>query len=79
MKPYENRTSCHFCKTKGYLKIVKNEDANEQIRNYLNKPKNVMYSFEIENKLRCFCQNCGSYGNYNINEGLFSDGVVKEI
>lgn len=80
MKPYENRTPCKFCGTKGYLKIIKNEDTNNQIRKYLNEPKNVMYCFELDPPvLRCYCQECGNYCEYRVQEGLFSDGVVKEI
>lgn len=84
MKPYEKRTPCKFCGTKGYLKIIKNEDTNNQIRKALirevERKCGVMYCFELDPPLvRCYCQECGNYGNYRVEEGLFSDGVVKEI
>ena len=80
MKPYENRTACKYCGKKGYLKIVKNNSTNDIIRKKLNEPKNVMYSFELDPPmLRCLCQNCGEYHNYFVKEGLFADGVIKEI
>lgn len=84
MKPFENRTPCKFCGTKGYLKIIKNEDTNNQIRKYfineLERKIGVMHCFELDPPiLRCCCQECGNYCEYRVQEGLFSDGVVKEI
>lgn len=80
MKPYEKRTPCKFCGTKGYLKIIKNEDTNNQIRKYITKPKNILLVFDPDQPiLRCYCQICGNYCEYFVQEGLFSDGVVKEI
>jgi S-ribosylhomocysteine lyase LuxS involved in autoinducer biosynthesis len=80
MSPYENRTECIACKTKGYLKIVKTDKSKKVIESFLNRPKNIMYSFKLESEMvMCYCQNCGNVSNYNVQEGLFSDGVIKEI
>lgn len=75
--PYENRTKCYSCKTKGYLKIIKTENTNTDIVRYINDMK---YVFNLEPpRLECLCQNCGIISSYSICAGLFVDGVIKEI
>ena len=60
MNPFESRASCSKCGIKGYLKIIKNEDTNNQIRKFLNEDKNIMYNFELNPPiLNCYCQECG--------------------
>jgi hypothetical protein len=78
--PYEKRTSCKYCRAKGYLKIIKNENTNETIRRYLHETKSILLTFDInEPRVECYCQLCGNYSNYYVEEGLFADGVIKEI
>jgi len=80
MNPFESRASCSKCGIRGYLKIIKNEDTNNQIRKFLNEDKNIMYNFELNPPiLNCYCKECGNYAEYHVQKGLFLDGIVKEI
>lgn len=79
--PYENRTKCYSCKTKGYLKIIKNENTNEYIKTAL-ESELIDYRlvfFDFIRRLECMCQKCGHIDYYDVEEGLFVDGVIKEI
>jgi len=75
--PFSNRTSCRYCGKKGYLKMIQNDNTNNDIVSYIYCEK---YTFNPEPpRVECFCQNCGIISSYSVQSGLFSDGVIKEI
>lgn len=83
LDPYENRTKCRSCGKKGYLKIIDTYDKNpnKTISEYLHfKSRGTMMSFCGETfYLDCTCSYCNDFNTYPIENGLFVDGVIKEI
>lgn len=83
--PYEKRTPCKYCNAKGYLKIIKNDYTNKYIKECLERDTKRKLGYvemtflgEVD-VIKCYCQLCGEISSYYIEEGLFADGVIKEI
>lgn len=32
-----------------------------------------------DNKIECYCQDCGDFRFYPLSKNLFSDGIIKEV
>lgn len=74
--PLIDRQRCSCCGNKGTLKIIINNNNKQIIKRFLS---NVMYFFEVDNEVECFCSYCCDERKYKLASSLFQDGVVKEL